>query len=103
MPMNFEELDQTTRDLMLAELEAELAGPNPYFGRGLSPSGRATFPDLMRRAIREGNEVSLAADLERADYWNPTETYERNGVVRERQVNVRQASERLALTEFNTW
>jgi hypothetical protein len=103
MAMNFEELHQATRELMLAEFEAELAGPNPYFGKGLSSSGRAAFPDLMRRAIREGNEESLAAELNRDDYWNPRETYERNGVVRERQVNVRQASERLALSEFNTW
>lgn len=103
MAMNFEELNQATRDSMLAEYEAELAGPNPYFGRGLSSAGRSAFPELMREAIRGGNEDSFASALNRADYWNPTESYERNGVVRERQVNLRQASERLALTEFNTW
>lgn len=103
MAMNFEELDGVTRQRMLTELDAELAGPNPYLGRGLSVAGRAAFPALMREAIQGGNEESLAAALNRADYWNPTESYERNGVTRERQVNVRQAAERLALTEFNTW
>lgn len=101
--MNFEELDETTRQRMLVEFNAELAGGNPYFGKGLSPAGRAAFPAMMRAAIQGGNEESLAVALNRADYWNPTEEYERNGVVRERNVNVRQASERLALTEFNTW
>lgn len=101
--MLFEELDAITRRLMLREFEAEIAGPNPYFGKGLSPEGHARFPAFMLTAIQNGNEVSLAHDLDHAGLWNPTETYVRNGVTRERQVNVRQAAERLALTEFNTW
>lgn len=105
MAMNFEELDVTTRDWMMTRFEFEMTSPNPYGSRGLSPAGLAAFPDLMRDAIRDpnDNEVSLALALDRAELWNPTELYVRNGVQGERQVNVRQASERLALTEFNTW
>ena len=88
MAMNFEALDEVTRRCMLQEFSA---------------AGRAAFPEMMREAINRGNEETLGAALNRADLWNGMETYERNGVFRERRINVRQASERLALTEFNTW
>lgn len=103
MEMDFEELDGTTRDWMLRQFEAEEASGNPSRSKALSPAGLDAFPDLMRNAIRTGNEVSLAADLNRPDYWDPTETYVRNGVTRERKRNIAQAAQRLALTEFNTW
>ena len=99
----FEELDDTTRRYMLQEFESEMTGDHPYFGKGLSAAGRAAFPGLMRAAINGGNEETLGIALRRPGLWNQTETYERNGVVRERRINVRQTSERLALTEFNTW
>ena len=103
MGMAFEELDTKTRDLMLSEFEAEQTGGNPYVSKGLSAEGRAAFPACMREAIKHGDEATLAASLTRADCWNPTEHYVRKGIHRERRVNVRQAAERLALTEFNTW
>ena len=103
MAMNFEELDGITRRYMSQEFEIEIANENPYFGRNLSPEGRAAFPDLMREAIDTGNEETLAVALNWRKLWNEVGTYERSGVVRERRINVRQASERLALTEFNTW
>ena len=103
MAMSFEELDETTRRCMLEEFEAEMAGDNPYYGRNLSPMGREMFPELMSQAIKDGNEETLRVALNRADLWNPTERQVRKGVVRQRRINVRQQSERLALTEFNTW
>lgn len=103
MAMHFEELDDVTRGYMLRELEAELASSNPYVGKNLSAEGRGAFSRLMREAINTGNEVTLADALTRAGLWKAKETYERNGIVRERRINVRQAAERLALTEFNTW
>ena len=90
MAMNFEELDDTTRRYMLQEFEAEIASDNPYFGRNLSAAGRAAFTELMRAAINEGNEETLGAALNRPVLWNEKETYERNGVLRERRINVRQ-------------
>jgi len=103
MAMNFEELDGKTRGYMLSEFEAEQSGGNPYRPKGLSAMGLSAFPKLMREAIQNGNEETLKASLSQTPLWNPTETYVRNGVARERQLNVDQASERLALTEFNTW
>jgi len=103
MAMNFEELDATTRGYMLEEFEAEEASGHAYRSRALSAAGLSAFPSLLRAAIRNGDEESLSALLQVPSYWNPTETYVRNGVTRQRQVNIQQASERLALTEFNTW
>lgn len=103
--MKFEELDATTRQWMLVRFELEVTGTAPYRPRGLSPAGLAAFPDLMRGVIRgwNCNEESLAAALDRPDFWNPVELYVRKGVERERRINVAQASMRLSLTEFNTW
>lgn len=103
MPMNFEELDTTTRGYMLAEFEAEEAGDNPYRSKSLSPAGRTAFPNLLREAITSGDEQTLIVSLLNPGYWNPTERYLRSGVWRDRQLNMHQAAERLCMTEFNTW
>lgn len=101
--MNFEELDEKTRSYMLAEFEAEEAGGNPYLGERLTSVGRAAFPEVMRQAIQTGNGQTLVKALLKPAYWNPTETYERNGIVRTRNINMQQATEQLSLSEFNTW
>lgn len=63
----------------------------------------AAFPEHMREAIQLGNEQTLLVALNRAGYWNPTEQYERSGIVRPRNINRQQAAEQLSLSEFNTW
>lgn len=103
MPMQYEELDGTTREYMMAEFEKEEAGGAPYRSKTLSDEGRLIFPDKMREAIRSGDETTLFVALGHSRYWVPTESYVRSGVPRQRRVNVRQAAERLALTEFSTW
>jgi hypothetical protein len=103
--MIFTELDMTTRGWMLRRFEAEESGGNPYRSEVLSQFGLAQWPDIMRQAITDPDrsEVTLAVALNRPDYWRATETYVRNGTVRQRSVNPAQASVRLAITEFNTW
>lgn len=103
MAMNYEELDERTRENMLSEFEREQASGYPYRSRALSDSGLSAFPDLMREAIRSGNETSLGNALNRADFWDPDEEYTRSGVTRTRRRNVKQSATRLALTEFSTW
>jgi hypothetical protein len=103
MAMNFEELDEVTRGYMLKEFEGEESTPGPYRGKVLSLTGLAAWNGLMSEAIRSGNEESLTVSLQNQAYWQPTETYIKNGVQRVRNVNSQQAAERLALTEFNTW
>lgn len=103
--MIFNELDETTREWMLRCFEAEESGGNPYRSDVLSQLGLARWPDIMRQVITDadGSEVTLAATLNRPEYWQETEEYIRNGIARQRSVNPTQASERLAITEFNTW
>jgi hypothetical protein len=103
--MIFTELDGTTREWMLRRFEAEESGGNPYRSEVLTRLGLARWPDIMREAITDpdGSEVTLAFALNRPDYWQATEIYVRNGITRQRSVNPSQASERLAITEFNTW
>jgi hypothetical protein len=103
MAMHYDELDERTRAIMLAEFEAEESGANPYRSKALSAIGQKVFPQLMRDAILHGTEVLLAGALADPNFWEPLETYIRDGVVRERRRNIQQASERLATTEFSTW
>ena len=55
MAMNYEELDDPTKQQMLSEFEKEQAGGKPYQSKALSPAGLKAFPDLMREAIKSGN------------------------------------------------
>lgn len=103
MRLNLEELDNTTRTYMLEAFEAEEASRAPYRSKALSKLGLGVFPEAMRNAIRTETEEGMRVELTQPAYWNPTETYVLKGVVRERKINIGQASERLALTEFNTW
>lgn len=103
MSMNYAELDEKTRGIMLSEFDFEEAGGTPYRSKALSSRGRQVFSQLMRDAIKHGTEVTLSNALKDATLWEPMEPYVRDGVSRERKRNIQQASERLALTEFSTW
>lgn len=96
--MNFTELDGDTRGWMLKRFEAEEASGNAYRSEVLTQLGLTEWQDVMSRAISDpdGNEVTLTAALNRQGYWRATDA-------RGRAVNVAQSSERLAVTEFNTW
>ena len=103
MAMHYEELDEKTRAIMLSEFEAEQSGGNPYSSKALSAHGQEVFPQLMRDAIKQGTEVSLAAALADASLWDPMEKFVRDGVPQERKRNIPKSAERLATTEFSTW
>ena len=103
MPMHYAELDEKTRASMLSEFDAEQAGGNPYRSKALSAHGQEMYPPLMRDAIRNGTEVSLAAALADASLWEPIETYVRDGVSLQRTRDIPASSERFATTEFSTW
>src|SRR2546423_1007300 len=103
MAMNYEDLDNKTREYMLAEFEKEESGGRPYCSKALSSLGLSVYPDMMREAIKFGNEETLRHALEEESYWDPTEEYTRDGVTRTRRRNISQSAQRLALTEFSTW
>lgn len=103
MGMVFEELDAITRGYMLRDFDDEQASLNPYRSRALSPAGLLVVPGLIRVALDAGTDETLIEALTRTDLWNRSESYVRDGVIRERDVNHVQAAQRLGLTEFNTW
>lgn len=99
MALEFSELNSRTRDFMLREFDAEQAGGLPYEPRVLSAHGLNEWPGLMREAINRGNDETLTAALRsESALLNSHETWAK-GV---RVVNHFQASERLAMGEFNT-
>lgn len=103
MKANFEEVDDVTRKFMLEEFELEQRSGIPYISPRLSDTGRIIFPELMRKAIISGDSESLEISLKRQEYWNEKEEYTRNGITRERKINLNQVTEQLAFSEFNTW
>src|ERR1041384_2735234 len=102
MPMNYEELDDRTREYMHSEFEKEQGG-NSNRSKALLPQGWLAFLDLMREAIRSGNEISLANALAQVSFWEIEELYTREGITRSRKRNISQSATRLAITEFSTW
>lgn len=103
MSLDLPELDLVTRGHMVREFGAEQAG-RPFVPSVLSAHGCVEWPSLMREALTAGDDVTLLDSLLRVpSLFNRQESYRRQGVVRLRSVNVRQAAERLATSEFNTW
>lgn len=106
MAMQFEELDDVTRQHMLREFEHEWASADRYEPLRLSAAGLGAFPHLMGDAISQGDEIwlgrKLAADR---SYWLRYEEYwdHRKQTMRERRINVVQSAETLARHEFNTF
>jgi hypothetical protein len=59
----FHDLDATTRKHMLDEANLHGAHATEYFGKRLTATGQADWPDLLREAIRTGTPESLATAL----------------------------------------
>lgn len=88
---NFPELADS-RERMLEAFLAEQAsnGMQPYVPSGMTPMGEEQFPGFMEAALRGGNEMTLANDLDFAPFWN--------GAAHPSRI-----AKRVAVTEFNTW
>src|SRR5215204_3765700 len=101
--MNFEELE-TTRNWMLEEFQNEQTSSiDPYRSKDMNELGKSKFPELMERAIREGNEVTLAEDLSNPAFWKSHHISVRNGKRQKVSIRPQVAARKLALTEFKTW
>lgn len=97
--MRYEELDQVTRAWMLEEIEGEEA-ENPYRNPALSKEGLEQFPHMLREAIVQGGEESLAEQLSLPRLWAQFEPHPKGGI---RRVEPTRAAVTLARLEFNTW
>ena len=63
MGLEFRNLDERTRNLMLAEIESDVAAGRLYMSDNLSPQGKEDYPDLLRNAARNGTDLTLAAGI----------------------------------------
>ncbi len=97
--LRFEELDAITRRWMLDEFFREETS-KPYRDPILSPIGREVYPREMEKAIRKGDDSSLALALSDPRFWSEYGPSTHRGVIK---TIPSQAAERLARNEFNTW
>ncbi len=72
----------------------------PYRDSSLSPVGREIFPKEMEKAIRGGDDSTLALALSDPRFWSEYSPSASGGVVK---TVPPQAAEKLARMEFNTW
>jgi hypothetical protein len=102
--MYFEELDFITREHMITEFDIEEDSGKPYRSKELSTDGLNVFAGFMRKAITEGNDVSLIQDLSHPQYWMRSSSRQSaKGGTQTVTINRRYKAEQLGLTEFNTW
>jgi len=71
MGLRYDNLDDTTREYMLAEFEADLEQDNLYFSVRLSPDGIQDWPEILKTALAEGTDESLAAEIAIPGRLNP--------------------------------
>lgn len=92
MPMDFRDLDGTTRKHMMEAFEEDEAAGR-LRPRLLNGPGLEAYPGMLREAIRSGNEETLEADLADSSLWRE---HDRS----HKRVPFKASSRRLALTEF---
>ena len=63
MALYFENLDNRTRQLMLTEMEYDVANNQLHISPFLSGQGQRDYANLLREAIESGNDETLAQNL----------------------------------------
>jgi len=101
MGLDYKNLDERTRTLMLAEIERDVAGETLFLSENLIPQGRTDYPDLIRAAARNGSDISLGEAILRR--LNPYEKPRKlkSGGFSKPPVMRSNAHEMLAEGEFN--
>ena len=99
MTFNFQNLDSVTRTTMLEEVEDDLKHNKLYKSSRLNEMGNAEYANLLKGAIKAGNEVTLTESLTK-DFFKETE--ERTRALKKFSARVPQnANEIFAEGEFN--
>ncbi len=73
VPLNLVNLDRQTREYMLAELGLDLGQGTLYLSDRLNERGMREYPALLREAISEGNDATLAQALRLGGLLKSTE------------------------------
>jgi hypothetical protein len=63
MALYFENLDDRTRQLMLDEMDYDIAHNELHISPFLSGQGQRDYANLLREALQSGNDETLAQDL----------------------------------------
>jgi hypothetical protein len=63
MALYLENLDERTRELMLEEMEYDIANHQLHISPFLSGQGQRDYENLLRDALRSGNDETLAQSL----------------------------------------
>ena len=64
MSLFYENLDERTRQLMLEEVEYDIAHNQLHISPFLSGQGQWDYPHLLRKAIQKGNDETLGQELQ---------------------------------------
>jgi len=64
MGLDYRNLDDRTRTLMLGEIDRDMAQNTLFLSDNLNPQGRADYPELLRTAARTGTDVMLAGSIQ---------------------------------------
>ena len=100
MALNLIDLKPDIRRYMVEELDADLAQGSLYLSPRLSNRGSADYPNLLRAALTQGDDSSLAATLSTEGFLKTHETRTRGDKTYTARVP-RNAAETLAEGEFN--
>lgn len=63
MALEYRNLDERTRNHMLAEIDSDISADRLYLSDNLSPQGKNDYPNLLRNAARSGTDMTFAADI----------------------------------------
>ncbi|TCB36874.1 hypothetical protein E0H82_03970 [Acinetobacter sp. ANC 4910] len=98
MSFSFLDLNQTTRDEMIVEITNDITNNQLYLSKRLSSNGVAGYPELLKMAVQQHDEVWLAEQLMQQNRLNQIEQTSRG----QRKVPIN-AAITLAEGEFNRY
>jgi len=101
--MEFEELNEKTRECMVKEFEDEWKQDEHFQSKQLNEKGLEEFPKIMKQALQSGKIESLTKDLSNPSYWKFTRTGVRKGKPYTISINPSSEAKKLAHSEFTTF
>ena len=101
MGLNYRNLDERTRKLMLSEIDRDIVANTLFLSPNLNPQGKIDYPDLLRNAAISGSDVTLAAEIRTRLNTHEEPRRLRSGKLSKAPVMRSNADEMLAEGEFN--
>jgi len=65
MGLTYKNLDEKTRQLMLLEIERDILEGSLYVSDNLNPHGQRIYPDLIKAAAKDEDDVTFATAIRR--------------------------------------